>query len=214
MLANLGRDMFLSTAKTNDEFVDIIATKTTTADQDYITILIYNYIDPEIVRNYLSRNIASLNNAERKVLLSLNKTKGLEKVCAKDSDISNLRASNKLKALLRKAQELNVQAEKCKSNARNVRIGVKNLKENYVYQRYKVDSSYSRNCDFVPLEEKEVSASGLYQETLVLDPYSVNMIVLKKKLPVPESVVPGNIEPELTPTPAITQNTNSTSNNP
>jgi beta-xylosidase len=208
MLANLGREMLLPTSKINDEFVDIIAAKT--QDQEYITILVYNYIDPDIARNYLSRNIASLNNAERKILLSLIKSKGLEKICAKESDISKLRASNKLKTLLRKAQELNAQAEKFKSNARNVRIGIRNLKENYLYQRYTIDSACSRNCEFAPVEGKEVNAIELFQETLVINPYSVNMIVLKKKppQPQPESVVPGNIEP------SAAQNINSTTNNP
>ncbi|MDD4894232.1 MAG: hypothetical protein PHW54_02835, partial [Candidatus Omnitrophica bacterium] len=67
MLSGLGSRMFTTSLKSSDEFVDVIATK----GQDRLALLIYNYIDPEIARNYLSRNIATLNSAERKSLLNI-----------------------------------------------------------------------------------------------------------------------------------------------
>jgi predicted secreted protein len=63
---------------------------------------------------------------------------------------------------------------------------IKNLKDNYLYQRYTVDESCGLGCDFLPTEEKEIAITDLYQETIVLKPYSVNMITLKKKPPEPE----------------------------
>ena len=182
MLSNLGNNMFSASLKPNDEFVGVIATKT----QDRIAILVYNYIDPEIVRSYLSRNIPALSGAERKALLNLITSDKLEKIMLRQLDISKMRLSKKLKALLKKAQELNDRAEKFKSTTRNVNMSIKNIKGNYLYQRYVVDSSCSTNCAFTPLEEKNLNLSEPYKETLALNPYSVNMIILGKKPAEPE----------------------------
>jgi len=179
MLSNLGNNMFSASLKPNDEFVDVIATKT----QDRIALLIYNYIDPEIARNYLSRNISGLNGAQRKALLNIITSSRLEKIMSHSIEISKIRVSKRLKTLLTRAQELNDRAEKFKSGARNINMSIKNLKGNYSYQRYKIDSSCSINCAFNPFEEKELNLSDAYQETLTLNPYSVNMIILTKKQP-------------------------------
>jgi hypothetical protein len=193
MLANLGSDMFVP--KLDDEFVGVIATKA----QDYIAALIYNYIDPEIVTNYLSRNISTLNSAERKALLGIIKSDKLAKIMSKQLDISKLRENNKVKAILKKAQELNDSARGFESSARKLKFGIKNLKENYLYQRYTVDSSCSAKCDFTPVEEKEVSGQDLYQESLSLNPYSVNLIILKKKPKEPEKVLPAETTEQAAP---------------
>ncbi|PIP20167.1 MAG: hypothetical protein COX40_06250 [Candidatus Omnitrophica bacterium CG23_combo_of_CG06-09_8_20_14_all_40_11] len=202
MLSNLGNNMFSASLKPNDEFVDVVATKT----QDRIALLIYNYIDPEIARNYLSRNITALSGAERKALLNIITSGRLEKILSHSIEIAKIRASKRLNTLLTRTQELNDRAEKFKSGTRNIKIDIKNLKENYLYQRYTTDSSCSYNCEFTPAEEKEVSASELYQETLVLSPYSVNMVVLKKKPKVPEPVAETASEP------SVAQDTSSTNN--
>ena len=179
MLSNLGNNMFSASLKPNDEFVDVIATKT----QDRIALLIYNYIDPEIARDYLSRDIASLNGAERKALLNIITSSRLEKILSHSIEISKIRASKRLKTLLTRAKELNDRAEKFKSGTRNINMSIKNIQGNYSYQRYKIDSSCSINCAFDVLEEKELNLSDAYQETLTLNPYSVNMIILSKKQP-------------------------------
>ena len=163
--------------------MDLIATK---AD-DRVVMLIYNYIDPEIVTGYLSRNIATLNGSQRKALLNLIASDKLQKIMLGELEISKMRLSKKSKALLKKAQELNDRAIKFKSGARNVKLVVKNLKENYLYQRYVVDSSCSINCAFTPVEEKELNLSAPHTEALKLNPYSVNMIVLTKKPAEPKS---------------------------
>jgi hypothetical protein len=175
MLANLGKEMI--PLKINDEFIKVIATRS----PDQISLIICNYIDPEIIINYLSRDISNLNGAGRRALLNIVKSDKLEKVVLKQLDISGLRTTARVGALLKKASELKGKAKAFERGARNIKIGIKNLKENFIYQRYKIDSSCSANCEFVPTEEKEVNASDLYQEVLSIDPYSVQMIILKRK---------------------------------
>lgn len=178
MLRNLTDNMFIA-AKLEDEFVGVIATR----GNEEIVILIYNYIDPQIALNYLSRNIASLNSAERKKLLGIIKSDQLEKILhsENESDISSLRTTHRVKALLKKAKELNLKAQEFTGSNRNIKISIKNLNGNYGYQRYVVDSDCVANCKFAPQEEKEINASDLYQETLSLKPYSVNLLKLKIK---------------------------------
>jgi len=195
MLANLGSDMFAQ--KSSDEFVGSVVTKTS----DGLAMLFYNYIDPNRVTNYLTTNIANLNVKERKILLSLINSDKLDKVLQHQLEVSSLRVSNKTKNVLKKAQELNDKAKKYEYNARSIKINIKNLKpaknsehkngnaepikeahENYLYQRYTMDASCSLNCEFVPVETKEVEATDLYQETLTANPYSAHLIILRKQL--------------------------------
>ena len=96
-------------------------------------------------------------------------------------DISKLRTSNRVKTMLKKARELNNQAKKFQTNARNMKINIKNLKGHNLYQRYTVDSSCSLNCEFVPAQEKEINPVEPYQEELALKPYSTHLIILKLK---------------------------------
>jgi hypothetical protein len=189
MMARLGENLFLSSSSLNDEFMGALAT--IDKDKDNIAILVYNYIDPDIAVNFLSKNIARLNGSARKNMLNIIKSGRLEKILLGQLNIATLRANKKVKAMLEKARELNNKATQCKSSSRNIKINIKNLKENYIYQRYLIDSTCSRGCEFIPVEEKQISASDIYQETLVSSPYSVNMIILKKKPP----------EPEITPSP-------------
>jgi len=183
MLASLGNSMFTASLKPRDEFVDIIAAKA----QDRLTLLIYNYIDPQIATDYLSRNIAVLNGAERKVLLNIVSSGKLENIMSHSVEIPKIRTTKRLKNLLTKAQELNDRSEKFKSVARNINLNIKSLKGAYLYQKYKVDSSCSVDCAFKPVEEKELNLTAAYQETVSLDPYSVQMIILSKK---PAGAVP------------------------
>ncbi len=196
MLARLGKDMFLSSDKLKDEFVGLIATR----DKDCISLLIYNYIDPDLMINYLSRTIGGLRGAERKAIMNLVRSDQLNKIMLGQLDISRLRLTHKTKAVLKKAKELNEKAQKSKTSARNLKLNIKNLKENYLYQRYTIDATCNRDCSFLPAEEKEVNPTDLYQETLALSPYSVNLIVLKQKpkeeavtVPAAENQTPLNV---------------------
>ncbi|MFH0913502.1 MAG: hypothetical protein V1884_04400 [Candidatus Omnitrophota bacterium] len=185
MLAGLGNNLYTALLKPSDEFVDVVATK----DKGRLAVIVYNYIDPDVARNYLSRNIAGLNGAERKVLLNLITSDKLDKVMLRQMDIAKIRATKKLKNLLKKAQELDDKAKKFASDTRNLSMVIKNIKGDYLYQRYTVDSSCAQGCAFVPAEEKDLSIAEPYKEALVLKPYSVQMIVFTKKpQPVTESV--------------------------
>ena len=175
MLTHLGNGLFAS--RLNDEFVGVIATK---SGED-IAVIIYNYIDPEIVTNFLSMNITALNGSERKALLNIINSDKLEKVMLKPEGISSLKVTRKLKDLLKRTQELNVRAKKLESQTRSLKLTVNGLKETYAYQRYSIDSSCSLNCKFEAIEQKEVNIVDTYQETLSLSPYSVQTVVLKKK---------------------------------
>jgi hypothetical protein len=177
MLNSLGSDIF--SVKLGDEFCGVIATR---SNDDSLAILIYNYIDPEIGLNFLTSNIATLNNAERRFLLDLAKSDQFKKVLQGVLDIKPLRTSKRVKAILKKAKELSDQAKQLESNQRTMKMGIKNLQDNYLYERYTVDSFCASNCEFKAVEQKEVSiAAEPYQETLYLSPYSVNLIILKKK---------------------------------
>ena len=198
MLNSIGSDMFVT--KTEDDFSGVIATK----QEDRLILLIFNYIDPEIARNYLSRNIAILNGSERKLLLNLINSPKFENILQHKSDINSLRLTKRVKAMLKKTQELSDLGQKLQNNTRNIKISIKNLgslklaetsdtkeakskgtpeasKEVYQYQRYAIDRSCSKDCKFVPVEEKEISSPEPYQEVLILNPYSVNLVILKKK---------------------------------
>lgn len=175
-LRALGKDMLSPVMKNNDEFTGIIATKN---KNDEIILLIYNYIDQDIGRNYISNNIASLNDAERKSLLNIIKAGKIEKIIRKQIEFSDLRLTNKVEAMLKKAQDLNDKAMKQSVTERNIKINIKNIPEGYyLYKRYTIDSSCGLSCEFVPAEEKKIPAAGLGEQILFLKPYSVNMIVL------------------------------------
>gem|GEM_PF-299405 len=195
MLSQLGRDMIAY--KTNDDFVGAIATKTS----DGYALLFYNYIDPQIVTNYLTKNIAGLRHKERKIVLNLLSSEKLEKIMLHQLEIPKLRLSHKIKNFLKKVQELNDKAKKYEYNARPVKLNLKNLRppkpaerkndstprlqekqEYYLYERYTVDASCSFNCEFSAVETKDIEPSAEpYQETLTLNPYSVHLILLKKQ---------------------------------
>ncbi len=181
MLANAGNKMFFS-LKGDDEFVGVIPTKA----KDGLAVLIYNYIDPAIAFNYISRSIARLSEKEKKFILNLVKHDTLDKIMRREIEISTLRSTKKVKTLLQKAQELNDRGGKFKTTPRGIKINIKNLKDNYLYQRYTVDDSCGLNCAFAPVEEKEVVISDSHQEFIMLKPYSVNMIVFKKKIDEPK----------------------------
>ena len=190
MLNNLGGRLYQ--ARLTDEFAGVIATK----NEDNIIILVYNYIDPEIVTNYLSRNIGTLNSSGRKILIRIIKSQNWPKFLEGQIDVAGLRAKKKVQGLLTEARRLGDLAKKFSSSERKLKLSIKNLKENYTYSKYVVDSSCSRNCEFAPAEEKELNAPETYQEELILKPYSVQMIILKKKPKEPEAAPAAGEQPE------------------
>lgn len=184
-LSNLGDYLLSPVTKVNDEFIGVIATKKNDGE---IAILVYNYIDPDTARNYLSNNIASLSDAERKLFLRLIRAGKIERIIRRQLSAAGLRLRNKVEALLKKAQELNDRAERFKNSARNVKIILKNLEGHYSYRRFVLDSSCGLSCEFAPAQEKKADAADLKEQALVVAPYSVNMIVLKKSQKEPQTI--------------------------
>jgi hypothetical protein len=169
--------MYVHAPKTSDEFVGVIPTKGT----DRIAVLIYNYIDPDIFKNYLSRNIALLKEGERRALLGIIKSDKLDKILRRQLDAGTLPVSNRVKTMLKKAQELNDSAARFSAAGRNIKIVLKNVKEDYVAERYTVDSACNSNCDLPAVELEQVASAGSTSISLVLNPYSVNLVVLTKR---------------------------------
>ncbi len=132
MLSMLEANMYISPSKINDEFVGMLATRS----KENLAILIYNYIDPDILRSLLSRNIATLGDRERKDLLDIVKSDALEKIKRKELDLGSLRASGKTKSLLKKALEINDAATRSIELPRQLKLAIKNLKKDYLYARY------------------------------------------------------------------------------
>jgi len=197
MLGLLGQDLF--TAKFSDEFVGVISTKSV----DYLALLIYNYIDPQAAMNYISHNIVYLNRAEQKAILSIVKSDRMKKILAGQLSLATLRLSVKTKALLSRAIELNNLANKFSTLDRKIKVSLKGLKDIYVLSKYVMDSNCNRNCEFKPSFEKEVDFNQGYVETVDLSPYSVQLLVFKKKPVLPE-VKPQEKPIEIKPVAALT----------
>lgn len=185
MLNLLGQDLF--SAKFSDEFVGVIATKS----PEYLAILVYNYIDPQAAMNYLSRNIVYLNNAQRKAALNIIKSDRIQKIISNQIDMATLRLSPKTKTMFGQAIELNNLVNKFSTLNRKIKISLKGLKDTYVLSNYTVDSKCSRDCEFKPKDEKDVDFNQDYIQTVELSPYSVQLLVFKKKpLPLPPETKP------------------------
>jgi hypothetical protein len=180
MLDLLGEDLF--TAKFSDEFVGVISTKSS----GYLALLIYNYIDPQAALNYISHNIVYLNSAEQKAILGIVKSDRMKKILAGQLSLATLRLSAKTKGMLSRAIELNSLANKFATVNRKVAISLKGAKDVYTLSKYSVDNSCSRNCEFKPGVEKEIDFNQGYAETIELIPYSVQLLVFKKKPAAPE----------------------------
>ncbi|MCX5669405.1 MAG: hypothetical protein NTX89_04800 [Candidatus Omnitrophica bacterium] len=180
MFGLLGQDLF--TAKFSDEFVGVISTRSV----DYLAVLIYNYIDPQAAMNYISHNIVYLNSAEQKAILNIVKSDRMKKILAGQLALTTLRLSVKTKGLLSRAIELNNLANKFSTLNRKLKVSLKGLKDIYVLSKYVMDSNCSRNCEFKPSFEKDVDFNQGYVETIDLSPYSVQLLVFKKKPVLPE----------------------------
>jgi hypothetical protein len=167
-------------------------------DKGRVAILVYNYIDQQAALNYLSRNLSRLDPAERNTLLGIIKSDIFAKLLSGQAALESLNLSADLKKMLEAAMGLNRAAEKYRAAERNLKINLSNLQGNYLYQRYAVDAGCNSDCAFEPAEEKHISAAGDYQDTLLLKPYSVNLVIFsKEELPVAEA-------PAAAPAPAAT----------
>ncbi|MCG2713890.1 MAG: hypothetical protein L6308_03480 [Candidatus Omnitrophica bacterium] len=182
MLNLLGNELLPSPS--GDDFVGLITTKSA----DYLAVLIYNYIDPQVALNYLSRNIVYLNRTEKKSVLDIVKSDRIEKILSGGLSLSTLRLTPKVKDMFSQAIELNTLAKKFSAANRKIKVSFKGRKDLYMLSQYTVSSKCNRDCEFSEGEQKEVDLNQGYLATLELSPYSVQLLVFKKKPP--EPVVP------------------------
>jgi len=186
MLNMLGSEMFLS-SRLDNEFVGIIATKTKTG----LALLLFNYIDPEIARNYLSRHLAELHPKLARILVNLINSNRWEKILNKEIPLRSLRLNKRIKAKIQEVISLKETTTPLASEPRNINLNLSSLKDNYAYKKYIIDNSCRLDCVFIPREEKEINDITTYKEALALEPYSVVLIVLDKKAPtLPEAALP------------------------
>lgn len=176
MLNSLGDKLFASNL--TDEFVGALATK----NNEDIIILLWNYIDPLLARSYLSRNIAVLTDKGRKDFLDMFNSGRFDKIIQGEIPLNELKTSDKLRSLLNKAQELHKKAKSLIDRPRDININLSKIKGSYLYRRYSVSSSCAMGCPYIPVEEKEINIDNIYQETLNLSPYSVELVVFKKEI--------------------------------
>ena len=180
MLNLLGSELL--PVKLEDEFIGLIPTKS----QDYLAVLVYNYIDPLAAMNYLSNKIVDLTGAEKKTVLNIVKSDRVDKIISGQTDLSILRLTENAKNMFTRAIILNNSAKKFSELSRKIKLIFKGAKDVYVLSRYLIDSSCSGDCKFEAKEVKEVDFNQEYVEALEMSPYSVQLLVFKKKiLPVP-----------------------------
>jgi hypothetical protein len=163
----------------SDEFVGALAT---TKDGD-IQLLLWNYIDPLLANNYLSRNIATLSARMQQELVNLFKSGKLDKLLNQEIPLDTSGVSEKMKNLLKKALELKQQAQAELSTSRKVKINFANLNGGYIFEKYSVDSACLGGCLFAPAQQEEVNIDNQYQIEEELSAYSVKLLVFKKKPP-------------------------------
>jgi len=106
-------------------------------------------------------------------------------------DIATLRLSDKSKSMFSRAVDLNSLVKKFSKSKRKIKISLKGLKDIYIFTKYVVDNNCSRDCEFKPSANKEIDFSQGYVETVEASPYSVQLLVFKKKPPEPEVLPAG-----------------------
>jgi hypothetical protein len=176
MLNMLGSEMFLA-SRLDNEFIGIIATKTKTG----IALLMFNYIDPELVKNYISRNLAELHPKHARILANLINSDKWERILNKQIDLGSLRLHKRIITKIGKAIALNDKMGSLTSLPQNINLTLTNLdQDGYTYKKYIVDKICRLDCAFAASEKKEIKGITVYKETLSLEPYSVVLVMLDK----------------------------------
>jgi len=163
-------------SRLDNECVGLIATKT----RKGLALLLFNYIDPEIAKNYLSRHLSELSAKQARALVNLVNSSKWEQIINKSISLKSLRLNKKIRARLKEAIALHDKAVSLMQNPQGVNLKLVNLKSNYTYKKYVVDKSCCLDCAFVPREEKEIGGVDTYTETLFLEPFSVVLILLEQ----------------------------------
>ena len=87
-------------------------------------------------------------------------------------------------------------ANKFSAANRKIKISLKGPKDIYIFNKYTIDSNCSRDCGFKPIDDKDIDFNQGYVETIELTPYSVQLLVFKKK-PAPPVEVKPEVKPEV-----------------
>jgi hypothetical protein len=141
--------------------------------------------------NYLSGNIVYLSSAEKKAVLNIVKSDRIDKIISGQTDLSILRLTPNTKDMFTRAIELNNLTKKFASVNRRIKLFFKGAKDVYLLSRYLINSGCSGDCPFKAQDEKEVDFTKGYIEDLEISPYSVQLLVFKKKpLPPPVEAKP------------------------
>ena len=176
MLNMLGSEMFIA-SRLDNEFVGIIATKTKTG----LALLLFNYIDPEIARDYLSRYLVGLHPKLARSLVKLINSNKWQEILNKEVPLGTLRLNKKVEAKIKEAITLNESAVSLSQEPQNINLNLTKLEDSYIYKKYIVDKSCCLDCAFSPREEKELKDVTNYKETLILQPYSVVLITMDRE---------------------------------
>jgi len=198
MLGSLGDKMLAVQQKWDDDFMGALVTR----KDKSLAVLIYNYLDPELAKSYISRNMSILEGAEVKTIAQLLSSGEMDKLLSHQLEIKGLRASNNVKNMLYKALELSDQYKKLVNSERSLKLIIRNMEGDYLYQRYAVDASCAVNCEYSPKQEKEISfiPGQAYEEELKVPPYSVQFILITPK---PKVEAPQALQQEAAGKPAI-----------
>ncbi|HNX80780.1 MAG TPA: hypothetical protein PKL77_01360 [Candidatus Omnitrophota bacterium] len=165
-------------ARNQEEFLQYLVTK----KGEESAVLIANYIDPDIVNNYLSRSIATLSEGSRRILVNLIRSRTMTQIMKRELTIQQVRPlSRSVRNLLIRALALHDQAQRYMQEDRAVTITIRNIHDTLSMKRYVVDSSCAAGCNFVPLEEEDVAPQAIYKKEFLVKPYSVQLLVFQKK---------------------------------
>ena len=193
MINSLGNELYTS-SRTDLEFFGIIATKREKGP----ALLLFNYIDPEIAKGFVSSHLSDLAPKDIELLLDLTGSQDWEEILKNE----------KLGPKLSKANKLNEEAKLLQQKDRIINLKISNLKGSYLYEKYVVDQSDTLNYFNLAVKEKEITSvdgvypvrnktpemsaaplvrisNGVYEEKIILKPYSVVLILLGKN-PEPE----------------------------
>jgi hypothetical protein len=182
MLERLKPLLYPASLQAEDEFVRVLVTK----GEDSYAALISNYIDPDIVNNYVTRAIGAFSEKERHQMLTLIRTKRFNEVLEERVPLAKIAASGRVKETLKKAIALRKSSASALASPRTVRLELKKLSAgSYEVERVTVDSRCAGTCETPAAETKTIEVAQGWTETVSVEPYSVELLLFKKLPPAP-----------------------------
>jgi len=174
-LALLGDKMY-SPSSLSDDFMDILVTR---RGKDLI-ILIWNYIDPLLLRSQIEKIFLDLNEKEQNILLEIIKSDKLKDILNKKEFSPEVAETEKLKQALVALADFYSRSQEALVQARQVELKINNIVGKYKYSRYVLDEGCALRCLFKPQQEEKLLLKNNFEEDIELKPYSVVLIILNK----------------------------------